>query len=117
MKVLLIGLGKMGGNMARRLLRAGHQVIGYDPKKEIIDQLAAEEGLIPAISVEDGISKLDFPSVVWLMVPSGKPTEETIMHAASLMKPGSVIVDGGNSNFNDSIRIREISGGEGYLFL
>ncbi len=104
MEVLLIGLGKMGGNMARRLQRNGHNVIGYNRSSEITHQLEAEEGIVAVESISEGIAKLHSPKVVWVMVPSGKATEDTIQSVAGLLKPGDIIVDGGNSNFNDSMR-------------
>ncbi len=104
MEVLLIGLGKMGGNMARRLQRNGHNVIGYNRSSGITYQLEAEEGIVAVESISEGISKLQSPKVVWVMVPSGKATEDTIQSVAGLLKPGDIIVDGGNSNFNDSMR-------------
>lgn len=104
MEVFLIGLGKMGGNMARRLLRKGHRVIGYNRSSEVTHRLEEEEGLTAVESIADGIAKLPAPRVVWIMVPSGKATEDNIKVVADLLKPGDVIVDGGNSNFNDSMR-------------
>lgn len=104
MEVLLIGLGKMGGNMARRLQRNGHNVIGFNRSSGITHQLEAEEGIVAVESISEGISKLQSPKVVWVMVPSGQATEDTIKSVAGLLKPGDIIVDGGNSNFNDSIR-------------
>ncbi len=111
MEVLLIGLGKMGGNMARRLQRKGHKVVGYNRSSAITHQLELEEGIIAVESISDGIAKLQSPKVVWVMVPSGKATEDTIQVVADLLKPGDIIVDGGNSNFNDSMRHgRELAG-------
>jgi 6-phosphogluconate dehydrogenase len=87
----LIGLGKMGGNMAERLRRAGHEVVGYDraPGRRDVDSL---EGLISALSA---------PRVVWVMVPSGEPTRATVKELADLLEPGDVIVEGGNSRYTD----------------
>lgn len=104
MEVLLIGLGKMGGNMARRLQRNGQNVIGYNRSSGITHQLEAEEGIVAVESIPDGIHKLQSPKVVWVMVPSGKATEDTIQSVAGLLQPGDIIIDGGNSNFNDSMR-------------
>lgn len=108
MEVLLIGLGKMGGNMARRWLHAGHCVIGYDRDKTILEKLTKEAGLIPSSSLDDAIKKMSTPRMVWLMLPCGKPVEETIQQMAVLLNAGDVVVDGGNSNYNDSIRIGQI---------
>jgi 6-phosphogluconate dehydrogenase len=103
----LIGLGKMGGNMAERLRRAGHEVIGYElhPGKRDVDSL---EALVAALKP---------PRIVWVMVPSGEPTRETIKELAELLSPGDVVVDGGNSRFTDDqihdVMLREK--GIGYL--
>ena len=104
MKLALFGLGKMGGNMARRLRRAGVDVVGYNRSNEIVDQLAKEEGLIPAASIEDAVKKLSEPRVVWLMLPAGAATEEAIEQLLPLLAKGDVIVDGGNSNYHDTQR-------------
>ncbi|RBY75904.1 decarboxylating 6-phosphogluconate dehydrogenase [Blastococcus sp. TF02-09] len=91
MQLGLIGLGKMGGNMAERIRRAGHEVVGYDhsPGKRDVDSLPA---LVEALSA---------PRVVWVMVPSGEPTRATVKELAGLLEPGDVIVDGGNSKYTD----------------
>lgn len=104
MKLALFGLGKMGGNMARRLRRAGVDVVGYNRSNEIVHQLAKEEGLIPATSIEDAVKKLSAPRVVWLMLPAGAATEEAIDQLLPLLAKGDVIVDGGNSNYHDTQR-------------
>jgi 6-phosphogluconate dehydrogenase len=87
----LIGLGKMGGNMAERVRRAGHEVVGYDraPGKRDVDSL---EGLVQALQA---------PRVVWVMVPAGDPTRATVQELGELLEPGDVVVDGGNSKFTD----------------
>ena len=100
----MIGLGKMGGNMVRRLCRGGIEVVGYDRASEVVSQLAKEEGMLAATSVEDAVTKLSGPRVVWLMLPSGDPTEQQIRALAPLLSKGDVIVDGGNSNYHDSQR-------------
>ncbi|WP_100500275.1 phosphogluconate dehydrogenase (NAD(+)-dependent, decarboxylating) [Geodermatophilus chilensis] len=91
MQLGLIGLGKMGGNMAERLRRAGHEVVGYDraPGKRDVDSLPA---LVEALTA---------PRVVWVMVPAGEPTRATVKELADVLSPGDVIVDGGNSKFTD----------------
>jgi 6-phosphogluconate dehydrogenase len=104
MKLALFGLGKMGGNMARRLRRAGVDVVGYNRSNDIVNQLAKEEGLIPATSIEDAVKKLSAPRVVWLMLPAGASTEEAIDQLIPLLAKGDVIVDGGNSNYHDTQR-------------
>ena len=104
MRLAMIGLGKMGGNMVRRLRRGGLEVVGYDRSTEVVAQLAAEEGMLAATSVADAVKKLSSPRVVWLMLPSGEPTEQQIHSLAPLMARGDIIVDGGNSNYHDSQR-------------
>jgi len=116
MNLLLIGLGKMGGNMARRWQRAGHKVIGYNRSRGVTDQLASEEKLTPVYSIEEGIAKLTSPRVVWLMVPSGQATEDTLNHVAGLLEAGDILVDGGNSNFNDSILHGKMMADKGIQF-
>lgn len=104
MKLAIIGLGKMGGNMARRLCRGGIEVVGYNRSTDIIKQLASEEGMIAAESVADAIQKLSSPRVVWLMLPDGNPTENMINDIMPLLDKGDVIIDGGNSNYHDTER-------------
>ncbi len=104
MKMAMIGLGKMGGNMARRLRRHGIEVVGYNRSPEIVRQLAAEEGVIPAASVAAAVAALPAPRVVWVMVPSGDATEQVLQELLPLLAPGDVVVDGGNSNYHDSER-------------
>ena len=96
MKLGMVGLGKMGGNMSQRLRQAGHEVVGYDPHNDAT-QVGSLAELATALAG-------DGPRVVWVMVPSGDPTEETVQALGDLLSPGDLIVDGGNSNFNDSVR-------------
>jgi len=100
----MIGLGKMGGNMARRLRRGGVEVVGFDRSAEVVAQIASEEGMMPATSVADAVSKLSAPRIVWLMLPSGEPTEQQIRELAPMLSAGDIIIDGGNSNYHDSQR-------------
>jgi len=104
MRMALIGLGKMGGNMARRLCRGGIEVVGYNRSPEIVNALASEEGMIPATSLRDAVEKLVAPRVVWLMLPCGAPTEDGIEDLLEILEQGDVVVDGGNSNYHDSQR-------------
>ena len=104
MRLAMIGLGKMGGNMARRLRRGGIEVVGYDRAQDVVTKLAAEAGMIAAASVADAVAKLSTPRVVWLMLPSGVPTESQIRELAPMLATGDVVVDGGNSNYHDSQR-------------
>jgi 6-phosphogluconate dehydrogenase len=104
MRLAMVGLGKMGGNMVRRLCRGGIEVVGYGRSPEVVDSLAAEEGMVAASSMADAVSKLESPRVVWLMLPSGETTEEQIRELALLLAEGDIVIDGGNSNYKDSQR-------------
>jgi 6-phosphogluconate dehydrogenase len=104
MKLAMIGLGRMGGNMARRLLRAGHEVVGYNRTHEITEQIQKEDGLIPATSLKEAVGLLPSSRIVWLMLPAGDITEETLRELEGLLTKGDIIVEGANSNFNDSMR-------------
>jgi 6-phosphogluconate dehydrogenase len=107
MKLAMIGLGKMGGNMTTRLLRSGIEVVGYDRSVEVVGQLVKNEGMIAATSVPDAVSKLGDGKekrIVWLMLPSGTPTEIQIQDLAHMLSKGDIIIDGGNSNYKDSQR-------------
>jgi 6-phosphogluconate dehydrogenase len=101
MKLGMIGLGRMGANMTTRLLRGGHQVVVYDRNPDAVKASAAG-GATGSASLADLVAKLDAPRTVWIMVPSGKPTDDTIAELLGLLKAGDVIIDGGNSNFRDS---------------
>lgn len=103
MELGMIGLGKMGGNMASRLLRAGHRLVVYNRSPEPV-QAAEAEGAIGATSVEDVVTKLQAPRAVWLMLPAGDITEQVIDQLAGLLAVGDVLIDGGNSNYKDTMR-------------
>ena len=103
MKLGMIGLGKMGGNMVTRLLRDGHEVVVHDLSEEAIAKAEAG-GAEGARTLEALIAALPTPRVVWIMVPSGKPTEATVTAVAAVMAAGDIIIDGGNSNYQDSQR-------------
>jgi 6-phosphogluconate dehydrogenase len=104
MRLGMIGLGRMGANMTRRLRGGGIDVVGFDRDAETRQLLAGECGMLPAGSLEELIAKLDAPRVVWLMLPSGDVTEQSIQQVTKLLSPGDILVDGANSNFNDSMR-------------
>jgi len=116
MELGMIGLGKMGGNMAQRLINAGHRIVVYDP---VLDALKTSEGrgALGADSIAGLISKLSPPRAVWLMVPSGEPTETTIDAIASELSSGDIILDGGNSYYKDSIRRSEYLAEKGIRYL
>jgi 6-phosphogluconate dehydrogenase len=109
MQIGFIGLGRMGANMVRRLVRDGHSVVAYNRTVEKAVELAAEESasghdLTSASSVEELVSKLAKPRVAWIMVPAGDATEEQIRELLEHLEPGDTIVDGGNTNFHDDVR-------------
>jgi 6-phosphogluconate dehydrogenase len=103
MELGFIGLGKMGMNMVVRLQRDGHRVVVYDRTPDLIKQ-AESQGCVGASSIADLVAKLSPPRAVWIMVPSGAPTEETVRAVAALLQAGDIIVDGGNTNFHDDVR-------------
>jgi 6-phosphogluconate dehydrogenase len=104
MKIGVIGLGRMGGNIVRRLMRAGHSCVVYDANATA-GQALAGEGAVSATSVADLVNALgESPRTAWVMLPSGKITEDTIAELGKLMRPGDAIIDGGNTNFKDDVR-------------
>jgi 6-phosphogluconate dehydrogenase len=103
MEIGFIGLGKMGMNMVTRLRQGDHRVIAFDRSQDLITQ-AEGTGAVGASSLKDLISKLAKPRAVWVMVPSGAPTEETIQTLAGMLDPDDVIIDGGNTKFHDDVR-------------
>lgn len=107
MDIGLVGLGKMGGNMRTRLRNAGHTVVGYDRNQEISD----------ATSLEDMVAKLPSPKLVWVMVPAGEPTRETIKQLGELLGEGDVVVDGGNSKYTDDAKNAALLGEKGIGFV
>ena len=103
MRIGFIGLGRMGGNMVRRLLLDGHQIVAYNRTAEKTREIATE-GAVPAFSLEELVSKLDKPRAIWVMVPAGDATQTQIDELSELLEPGDTIVDGGNTNFHDDVR-------------
>jgi len=103
MQIGMIGLGRMGGNMARRLTNGGHQCVVFDRNRENVNALA-KEGPAPAYSLEELVEKLSAPRALWVMLPSGAPTEETVAALSKLLESGDAIIDGGNSYYVDDIR-------------
>jgi len=99
----MIGLGKMGGNMSERLLRGGHQVVTFDRAADAV-QRYTKLGATGASSLADVVKKLTAPRVIWIMVPAGNPVDQTIGELQPLLTEGDIIIDGGNSNFHDTIR-------------
>ncbi len=103
MRLAMIGLGKMGMNMARRLMQGNHEVVAYDLSKEAVQQIS-EEGASGAASLQEVAERLSGPRIVWIMLPAGKPVEETISRLKELLKPEDIIIDGGNSYYKDDRR-------------
>jgi 6-phosphogluconate dehydrogenase len=114
----IVGLGKMGANMARRLSRGGHRVVGHNHTPQIAYELAHEEAnVVPADSMEEVASKLSPPRVTWSMVPAGGPTEQVVTSLLEVLEPGDIIIDGGNSNYKDTLRRREMVSDRGLHFV
>ena len=103
MRLAMIGLGRMGGNMSERLVKGGHDVVVYARKAEEVQRYVSK-GATGASGLSDVTSKLKSPRIVWIMVPAGKPVEETIASLLPGLTKGDVIIDGGNSNYRDSMR-------------
>ncbi|HZF15952.1 MAG TPA: decarboxylating 6-phosphogluconate dehydrogenase [Steroidobacteraceae bacterium] len=103
MRIGMIGLGRMGGNMTRRLVRGGHEVVAFAREASAVDALA-RDGALPAHSLEELIAKLPAPRTIWLMVPAGVATEDTLTALTKLAERDDLVVDGGNSYYKDSMR-------------
>ncbi len=116
MKLAMVGLGRMGGNMTRRLLEGGNEVVVFDLSEEAKDR-AKSFGATSVEKLEELRDALPAPRAVWVMVPAGKPTEDTINTLAGVLEAGDVIVDGGNSNFRDSIARGEALSEQGIGFI
>jgi 6-phosphogluconate dehydrogenase len=116
MRLAMIGLGRMGGNMSERLMKDGHQVVVYDRSADAISRYVAL-GATAANGPGEITSKLQAPRIVWIMVPSGKPVDDTIASLVPGLSKGDVIIDGGNSNFHDSMRRAADLQGKGIQFI
>ena len=103
MKLGMIGLGRMGGNMAERLINGGHQIVAYDSDDSAV-ALLVEKGASVAQSLSDVVSQLDAPRTIWVMVPAGEITENTLNDLIEILDAGDTLIDGGNSNYKQSIR-------------
>ncbi len=101
MQIAIVGLGRMGANIGRRLMKYGHQVVGFDANQAAVKAL---EGATPAASLADVVKALTPPRAVWVMLPAGKITEETIQELGGLLSKGDVVIDGGNTYFKDDVR-------------
>jgi 6-phosphogluconate dehydrogenase len=116
MKIGFIGLGKMGGNMVERLLKDSHEIIAYNRTTDKIQQ-AVEKGAIGSYSVEELVHKLPEKKIIWLMVPSGTPVDENINELLKHLKPGDIIIDGGNSYWKDTQKRAELVQSKGVHFV
>jgi len=117
MELGLIGLGNMGGNISRRLMRAGHRCVVFDTKVETRDVLA-KDGAVPTDSLETLVAALkQRPRAVWVMLPAGRITEETIERLAALMESGDIIIDGGNSYYKDDVRRAKTLAAQGIRYV
>lgn len=116
MDIGMIGLGRMGANMVRRLLGGGHRIVAFDRSEDAVAAVAAE-GATGAASVAELVQGLAAPRVVWVMVPSGEPTEQAVTELQGLLAPGDVLVEGGNSNYKDSVRRAATLKGSGIHYL
>ena len=103
MQLGMIGLGRMGANMVRRLMRGGHDCVVFDLNPDNVNALASE-GATGAESLDDFVAKLNAPRAVWIMVPAGNPTEQTVLTLSQKLAAGDIIIDGGNSFFKDDVR-------------
>ncbi len=103
MQLGMVGLGRMGANMVRRLMKAGHGCVVYDADPEAVRRLS-DEGATGSTSLPDLAAKLALPRAVWVMVPAGEATEQTVTALAKLLSPGDILVDGGNSHYKDDVR-------------
>jgi len=103
MQLAMVGLGRMGANMTRRLMRGGHQLVVSDLSPDAVKQLAGE-GATGSASLADLVSKLTPPRAAWVMVPAGDPTQKTVEALLAIMQPGDTIIDGGNSYYKDDVR-------------
>ena len=116
MQLGLIGLGKMGGNMAERLRLGGHQVVGFDFNPEAVKKLT-ESGNVGVSSLEDLVQNLKGRRAIWIMVPQGKPVDDTIARLEPFLNPGDILIDGGNSNYKDSQRHSKEVTAKGFQFV
>jgi len=112
MQLGMVGLGRMGSNMAERLVRGNHAVVGFDPSADA-RKLAGTKGVATADSLAGLVEALSAPRVVWLMVPAGQITDDTVNALSSLLTRGDILIDGGNSNYHDTLRRAALCAGHG----
>lgn len=116
MELAMIGLGKMGMNMATRLVRGGHRVIGYARTDATVKE-AIQLGAEGAYTLEEAVGKLNTPRILWLMIPAGKVTHDMVEQLSTLLREGDIVIDGGNSNYKDSVRHAEMLEPKGIEFV
>ena len=116
MQLGIIGLGRMGGNIARRLMKDGHATVVYDRSAEAVDALA-KDGATGAKDLKDLVAKLQAPRAVWVMLPAGAPTEETVLALGDLLQAGDTVIDGGNTFYKDDIRRAKALKDKGITYL
>jgi len=116
MQLGVVGLGRMGGNIARRLLRHGHSCVVYDRNSDAVKDVT-RDGAVGSASLDDLAEKLDAPRVVWLMLPAGKVTEEAVVQLATRLAAGDIVIDGGNSFYKDDVRRAEALKAKGIQYL
>jgi 6-phosphogluconate dehydrogenase len=116
MQLGMIGLGRMGGNIVRRLMRAGHRCVVYDKSTDAVRGLAGE-GAAPSRDLQDFVHQLDKPRAVWVMLPAGAITHQTIVELSDLLEKGDTLIDGGNSFFQDDVRHAELLNAKGIRYL
>jgi len=116
MQLGMVGLGRMGANMTRRLMRGGHTMVVSDLSADAVNGIAGE-GAVASSSLDDLVSKLNPPRAAWIMVPAGDPTEKTVQALISTMQPGDTIIDGGNSNFKDDVRRSKLCAAKGVHYV
>src|SRR6266481_5132960 len=116
MQIGMVGLGRMGTNMVRRLMKHGHSCVVYDRAPEKIESLALQ-GATPSSSLEDLTAKLAPPKTIWLMLPAGEPTESTVAQLLPLLPRGSTLIDGGNSFYKDDVRRSQMTQIKGIYYI
>jgi 6-phosphogluconate dehydrogenase len=116
MQLGMVGLGRMGANMTRRLMRGGHTMVVSDRSPDVVKGIAGE-GAVGSSSLEDLVRKLTAPRAAWVMVPAGDPTETTVQALIASMKAGDTIIDGGNSNFKDDVRRSKMCAAKGIHYV
>lgn len=116
MELGMIGLGKMGANMTNRLLKGGHQMVVYNRTFSAVKK-AEKDGAVGSTSLEDLVDKMTAPRAIWIMVPAGDPTETVVNSLVSLLSSGDIVIDGGNSNYKDSMRRAKALDEQGMYFI